>query len=292
MNFQELLEKDQFLIIAELEPPKGVDTSEFLKHADSLRGRAHAILVPEMSGAIMRMGSIGASYLLKQKGVEVIVNMNCRDRNRLALQADMLTVFSLGLANLSICEGDEIGSGDHIEAKPVNDLDVVGMLEAIKKLQKGIDLAGNDLSGIPEFCVGSEVNAGFKGGALEVEAMEMEKKIKAGANYFFTPTMYDLKILEDFMKKVAPFKVPVFPRVTILNSVGMARFMCRHMDGVLIPEEILDKLGKSPDKVKEGIVIAAETIQKLQNVCQGVLLVAIGGQERLATVVDQVGLTA
>jgi 5,10-methylenetetrahydrofolate reductase len=293
MSFQELLDKNQFLIIAELEPPKGVDTSDFLKHADSMRGRAHAVLVPEMSGAIMRMGSIGASYLLKQKGIEAIVSMNCRDRNRLALQADMLSIFSLGLENLSVSEGDEITSGDHIEAKPVNDLDVVSMLEAVKKLQKGIDLAGNDLSGIPQFCVGSEVNAGLTGGALEVEVMEMEKKIKAGANYFFTPTMYDLKALESFVKKVAPFKVSVFPRVTILNSVGMARFMCRHMDGVLIPEEVLNRLGKAPDKTKEGIAIAAETIQKLQNICQGVLLVAIGGQERLAAVVDQVGsLTA
>ena len=289
MSFQELLDKDQFLITTELEPPKGVDASDFLKHADSLRGRAHAVLVPEMSGAIMRMGSIGASYLLKQKGIEAIVSMNCRDRNRLAIQADMLSIFSLGLENLSVSEGDDITSGDHIEAKPVNDLDVVSMLEAVKKLQKGIDLAGNDLSGIPQFCVGSEVNAGLTGGALEVEVMEMEKKIKAGANYFFTPTMYDLKALEGFVKKVAPFKVSVFPRVTILNSVGMARFMCRHMDGVLIPEEVLNRLGKAPDKTKEGIAIAAETIQKLQNICQGVLLVAIGGQERLAAVLDQMG---
>ncbi len=289
MSFQELLDKDQFLITTELEPPKGVDASDFLKHADSLRGRAHAVLVPEMSGAIMRMGSIGASYLLKQKGIEAIVSMNCRDRNRLAIQADMLSIFSLGLENLSVSEGDDITSGDHIEAKPVNDLDVVSMLEAVKKLQKGIDLAGNDLSGIPQFCVGSEVNAGLTGGALEVELMEMEKKIKTGANYFFTPTMYDLKALEGFVKKVAPFKVSVFPRVTILNSVGMARFMCRHMDGVLIPEEVLNRLGKAPDKTKEGIAIAAETIQKLQNICQGVLLVAIGGQERLAAVLDQVG---
>ena len=293
MDFQELLDTDQFLLVAEMEPPKGTDTSLLQKQAESLKGRAHAILVPEMKGAIMRMGSLGASCFLKQKGIEAIVSMNCRDRNRLAIQADMLSIFSLGLENLSVSEGGDITSGDHIEAKPVNDLDVVSTLEAVKKLQKGIDLEGNDLSGIPQFCVGSEVNAGLTGGALEIEVMEMEKKIKAGANYFFTPTMYDLKALEDFVKKVAPFKVSVFPRVTILNSVGMARFMCRHMDGVLIPEEVLNRLGKAPDKTKEGITIAAETIQKLQNICQGVLLVAIGGQERLAAVLDQVGsLTA
>ena len=289
MRFQELLDTTQFLMVAELESPKGVDTSDLLRQADSLRGRANVVLVPEMSGAIMRMGSMGASSLLKQKGIETIVSMNCRDRNRLAFQADMLSAFALGLENVFVSEGDEITSGDHIEARSVNDLDVAGLLEATRKLQKGIDLAGNDLMGIPRFCVGSEVNAGLEGGALEVEVMGMEKKIKAGAQYFFTPTIYDLKAFESFMKKVAPFKVPVFTRVTILNSVGMARFMCRHVDGVIIPEEILNRLGKAPDKTKEGIAIAADTIKKLRDICRGVLLVAIGGQERLAAVLDRVG---
>jgi methylenetetrahydrofolate reductase (NADPH) len=289
MSFKELLDSSKFLLVAQLEPPKGADTSEFSTHAGSLKGRAHALLVPEMSGAIMRMGSIGASHLLKQKGIETISQINCRDRNRLALQADLLSAFALGLENVLVSEGEEITSGDHLEARPVKDLDVMGLLDATKKLQKGIDLAGNDLTGAPQFCIGAEVNAGLEGSALEVEVLEMEKKIKAGAQYFFTPPIYDLKVFEGFMKKVAPFKAPVFPQVTILNSVGMARFMCRHMDGVLIPEEVLDRLGKAPDKIKEGIAIAADTIKRLQEICRGALLVAIGGEERLAAVLEQAG---
>ena len=246
MALENLLDGEQFFLVAELEPPKGVDTAEFEKNAEALRGRVQAVLVPEMSGAIMRMGSLGASHLLQKKGIETIVSMNCRDRNRLALQADMLSAFALGLENLVIVEGDHISGGDHMDAQAVNDLDLISALEASKKLQKGVDLAGNELAGMPRFNVGSEVNAGLTGSALEVEVMGMEKKIKAGAQYFFTPTMYDLKAIEDFMKKVAPFKIPIFPQVTVLNSVGMARFMCRHMDGVLIPDEILDRLGKAP----------------------------------------------
>ena len=288
MSFRKLLSSDQFINIAELEPTKGIDTSDLLMHADSLKGRAHAVLTTEMSGAILRMGSMGASFLLKQKGIETIVNMNCRDRNRLALQADLLSSYALGLENLFISQGDEITSGDHIEAKPVNDLDITGLLEALKKLQKGIDMAGNDLAGIPEFCVGSEANAGQQDGALEVEIMDMEKKIKAGANFFFTSSIYDLKVLENFIKKASPFKVPVFPRITILNSVGMARFMCRHMDGVIIPDEVIDRLAKAPDKTKEGISIAADTIRQLHGFCRGALLVAVGRQERLSQVLEQV----
>ena len=289
MSFKELLDSGKFLMVVQLEPPKGADTSELIKHADSLKGRAHALLVPELSGAIMKMGSIGASYLLKQKGMETIAQVNCRDKNRLALQADLLSVSALGLENVLVSEGDDVTSGDHIEARPVKDLDVMGLIDATKKLQKGIDLAGNDLTGTPQFCIGAEVNAGLEGSALEVEVLEMEKKIKAGAQYFFTPTIYDLRAFENFMKKVAPFKVPVFPQVTILNSVGMARFMSRHMDGVVIPEEILDRLGKSPDKMKEGIAIAADTIKSFKDLCRGALLVAIGGEERLTAVVEQAG---
>ena len=288
MALENLVGGEQFLLIAELEPPKGVDTAEFEKNAEALRGRVQAVLVPEMSGAIMRMGSIGASHLLKQKGIETIVSMNCRDRNRLALQADMLSAFALGLENLMLVEGDQISGGDHIDAQPMKDLDLISALEVSKKLQKGVDAAGNELAGPPRFIVGSEVNAGLSGSALEVEVMGMEKKIKAGAQYFFTPTIYDLNAIEGFMKKVAPFKIPIFPRVTVLNSVGMARFMCRHLDGVLIPDGTLDRLGKAPDKTKEGIAIAADAIKAIRAIAGGVLLVAIGGQERLTAVVEQI----
>ena len=288
MHFENLLDTNKFLIIAQIEPPKGIDTAEFVKYADFIKGRVHAVLVPEQSGAIMRMGAIGASALLKQKGLVPIVNFHGRDRNRLALQADLLSAFSLGLENLFISKGDDITSGDHIEAKPVNDLEEVVLLETIKKLQKGTDLLGNELSGAPKFCVGSEVNAGLQRGALELEILGMEKKIKAGANYFFTPPLYDLNVFEQFLQKVAPFKVPVFPQVIILKSVGMARFMSRHVEGVVIPEEIISRLSKAPDKIKEGIAIAAETIQRLKNLCRGVLLVAIGEEERLPAVLDQI----
>jgi 5,10-methylenetetrahydrofolate reductase len=290
MRFQELIDSDEFLVITELEPPKGIDTAPFLKHAESLKGRAHAVLVPEMNGAIMRMGALGSSVMLKQKGIEPIVNIHCRDRNRLALQADVLTASALGLENITVTAGDEITSGDHLDAKAVNDLDVLDLLETINKLQRGTDMMGNELLGIPSYNIGSDVNAGLQRGALELEVLEMEKKIKAGANYFFTPTIYDVGAFKKFMDKVGQFKVPVFPRITILKSVGMARFMGRHMEGVLIPDDVIDRLAKSPDKAKGGIEIAGDTIKALQDVCRGVLLVAISGEERLSAVLDHAGL--
>lgn len=289
MSFQDLLKTDQFLLIAELEPPKGSDTSLLLKQAERLKGRVHSIFLPEMKGAIMRMGSLGASFYLRQKGIEVITEINCRDRNRLALQSDILSASALGINNLFISTGDDITSGDHIEAKPVNDLEAISLLEAVKKLKQGTDLMGNDLLGTPQFCVGAEVNGGLVRDALEQEIEGMEKKIEAGAEYFVTPTNYDMKSFENFMKKAAHLKIPVFPQLIILKSVGMARFMSRHMEGITIPEEVIDRLSKAPDKIKEGIGIAADTIQSLKGLCPGVLLVSIGDEERLPAVLDLAG---
>ena len=194
------------------------------------------------------------------------------------------------MENITVSAGDEITSGDHLDAKVVNDLEVVELLEAINKLQRGTDMMGNELLGTPHYNVGSDVNAGLQRGALELEVLQMEKKIKSGANYFFTPTIYDVAAFKKFMNKVGSFKVPVFPRITILKSVGMARFMGRHMEGVLIPESVIDRLAKSPDKAKGGIEIAGDTIKELQEFCRGVLLVAIGGEERLSAVLDHAGL--
>ncbi len=289
MRFEELLGSDQFIITAQLEPSKGTDTTALLRNADMLRGRAHALLVPEMSGAIMRMGSLGAACLLKQKGLEPIVTMNCRDRNRLALQADALSAAALGLEVLCVREGVPVTSGDHIDAAPVKDLDVIGLLDAIRKLQKGTDLAGNDLAGAPGFCVGSEVNVGLSGGALEVEIKDVERKIRAGAAFFFTNPVYDFSLLEGFIKRVEHFKVPILAQVMILKSVGMARFMESHMEGVVIPDEVITRLRKAPDKTREGVALAADSIRKLQGLCRGALLTAVGEEERLASVLDMAG---
>jgi methylenetetrahydrofolate reductase (NADPH) len=289
MRFEELLATQQFLVVAQLEPSKGTNTTALLRNADMLRGRAHALLVPEMNGAIMRMGSLGASFLLRQKGLEPVVTMNCRDRNRLALQADALSAAALGLETVYVREGEPVASGDHIDASTVKDLDVIGLLDALRKLQKGTDLAGNDLAGAPRFCAGAEVNVGLSGGALEVEIQVMERKIRAGASFFFTNPVYDFDRLESFMRRVEPFKVPILPQVMLLKSVGMARFMESHMEGVAIPDDVIARLRKATDKLREGVALAADSIRRLQGLCRGALVVAVGDEERLAQVLELAG---
>src|SRR4030042_1833487 len=222
MTFKERLDSGKFAVVVELQPPKGNDLSEVYENAELLRGRVDAINVPDLQNSIMRLGSLSLCALLKTKGIEAIFNLSCSDRNRLALQSELLNASALGLTNVLVLQGEHPSIGDHFEAQPVFDLDVIGLLGAAKRLQEGYDLMGNDLKGKPRFFVGTQVNAAAKGHILDLEVMDMEKKIRQGVDFFFTGSIYEPGLLETFAKKVAHFKVPIIVGITLLKSVGMA----------------------------------------------------------------------
>jgi 5,10-methylenetetrahydrofolate reductase len=290
MTFKECLDSKRFAVIVELQPPKGSDISEVFQNADLLKGRVDAVNVPDLQNAIMRLGSLSVCALLKAKGMEVIYNLSCSDRNRLALQSDLLSAAALGLKNILLLQGDHPSIGDHFEAQPVFDLDVTGLLGAAKRLQEGYDLMGNDLLGKPKFCVGTMVNAAAKGHVLDLEVMDMEKKIRMGADFFFTHSVYDGNVFEAFVKKVAHFKVPIIVGITLLKSVGMARYVNKHMEGASIPDSIIDQLMKASDKRQASVEIAGQLIKTLKPLCQGVQIIPIGWENLVPAILDQVGL--
>ena len=290
MTFKECLDSGKFVVVAELQPPKGNDISEVFQNADLLKGRVDGINVPELQNAIMRLGSLSVCALLKAKGMEVIFNLSCSDRNRLALQSELLSASALGLKNVLILQGDHPSIGDHFEAQPVFDLDVIGLLGAARRLQEGYDLMGNDLQGKPQFCVGTYVNAAAKGHVLDLEIMDMEKKIRSGADFFFTHSVYDVSLFEAFVKKVAHFKVPIIVGITLLKSVGMARYVNKHVEGASIPDPIIDRLMKSSDKQQTSIEIAGDLMKSLRPLCQGVQIVPIGWENLIPALLDHVGL--
>jgi len=290
MTFKECLDSGKFVVVAELQPPKGNDVSEVFQNADLLKGRVDAINVPELQNAIMRLGSLAVSALLKAKGMEVIFNLSCSDRNRLALQSELLSASALGLKNVLILQGDHPSIGDHFEAQPVFDLDVIGLLGATKRLQEGYDLMGNDLQGKPQFCVGTYVNAAAKGHVLDLEVMDMEKKIRSGTDFFLTHSVYDVSLFEAFVKKVAHFKVPIIVGITLLKSVGMARYINKHVEGASIPDPIIDRLMKASEKQQASIEIAGDLMKSLRPLCQGVQIVPIGWENLIPALLDHVGL--
>ena len=290
MTLKERLDSGKFAVVVELQPPKGNDLSEVHEYAELLKGRVDAVNVPELQNAIMRLGSLSVCTLLKAKGMEVIFNLSCSDRNRLALQSELLNASALGLMNVLVLLGDHPSIGDHFEAQPVFDLDVVGLLGAVKRLQEGYDMMGNDLKGKPQFFVGTQVNAAAKGHVLDLEVMDMEKKIRTGADFFFTNSIYDVSLFEPFVKKVAHFKVPIIAGITLLKSVGMARYVNKHVEGVSIPDSIIDQLMKASDKQEASIKIAGDLIRQLRPLCHGIQIIPIGWEKLVPALLDHVGL--
>ena len=290
MSLKERLESGKFAVVAELQPPKGNSLSELYEYAELLKGRVDAINVPDLQNAIMRLGSLSVCTLLKAKGLEVIYNLSCSDRNRLALQSELLNASALGLKNILVLQGDPPSIGDHFEARAVFDLDVMGLLNATKRLQEGYDLVGNDLQGKPQFCVGTLINAAAKGHVLDLEITDMEKKIRLGAEFFFTHSIYDVSLFEPFIKKAAQFKVPIIAGITLLKSVGMARYVNKHVEGAFIPDSVIDQLMKASDKQKASVEIAGGLIKTLKPLCQGVQIIPIGWEKQIPALLEYAGL--
>lgn len=289
MKLKRKLESGEFAILVEMEPPKGADASGMIFDATQVREDVDAFVVPEMSNAVMRMSSLGAAMLLQTRGMETVMQAGCRDRNRLALQADLLAGYACGVSNVMAVTGEEPGFGDHHEAKSVYDIDLIELLNTIKKMKSGRDMAGIDLAGSPEFLVGSTVKPGVSGDDLDNEIKEMQRRIEAGTDFFITPPVFDTGSIEAFMKKLGSSPVKVIPTVLLLKSVGMARYIDRHMDDVHVPGELIKRIQKAPDKVKECIVIAAESIDALKAAgFSGVMISTIGWENKLPQIISRI----
>jgi len=287
MNLHEKLATGEFLILAEMEPPKGVDVSLMVANATRVKGKVDAFVVPEMSNAVMKMSSLGGCMLLQGKGLETVMQTCCRDRNRLALQADLLAAQALGITNVMATLGEDPSFGDHHKTRAVHDIDLLELLQAVQKLQSGRDMAGIELRGAPKFCVGSTVNAGASGGVLDLEIEEMDRKMAAGVQFFITPPVFDLQPFTRFMKRIADRGAKIIPTVLLLKSVGMARYMDRHLDHVHIPNDLILRIQKAPDKVRECVRIAGELVSALKETgCSGVLVSTIGWEDKLPNILE------
>jgi len=266
---------------------KGTDTTEMEEVAHLLKGRVDATNVTDQQSAVMRLGSLAVCHLLKEKGLEPIFQMTCRDRNRLALQSDLLSAYVLGIENVLAITGDLPALGDHPQAMPVFDLDSVQLLQVIKTLNEGHDMVGNELKGKPNFFPGAVVNPGADTeAAFELQIIKMEKKIEAGARFFQTQAIYEVDRFAKFMKRVEGFGVPILAGIIPLKSVGMARFMNKNVAGVFVPENLIKKMADAKDKTQTGIEIAASLAKELKGLSQGVHIMAIGWEKKVPAILD------
>ena len=290
MNFAEKLKSGKFIVTSEIGPLKGINTEEMLADAELLRGRVDGFNVTDLQSSVMRLGSLAVCHLLKEKGLEPILQMTCRDRNRLALQSDLLSAYTLKIRNVLILTGDYTTLGDHPQAKPVFDLDSVQLLNAAKGLMNGCDMVGNELSGSPDFCLGAVVTPEAE--PMELQLLKMEKKIAAGAKFFQTQAIYDLQKFETFIKQAEKCKIPILGGVVLLKSAGMAKYMNANVAGVSVPENFIKKMAeaKKEDRVKVSTEIAVEIIKGLKNLCAGVHIMPIGWEKKVPLILDAAGL--
>jgi len=290
MKLSERFKQGKFVVTCEVGPPKGIEIKGLLDELEPLRNKVDAFNVTDLQSSVLRVGSMATCRLLKDKALEPIMQLTCRDRNRLGLQSDVLSAAVLGIENLLCLTGDHPKLGDHPDAMPVFDLDSVQLLLAIKELMSGKDMAGNELAGQPpQFYLGAVVNPGAD--PLEPQIIKMAKKVAAGAEFFQTQAVYEVDKFALFCEKVKHLNVPVMAGLVFLKSPAMAKFMNANVAGIHVPDEIIDELAAVPKekRVEKSMEISARLIRELKDLCQGIHIMPLGWEKHVSGVLELSG---
>ena len=290
--FQKAIKSGKFVVTCEIAPAKGTNLEKMTHHIELLKDKVDAMNVTDHQSSVMRYPSLGGALLVKEMGGEPILQMTCRDRNRLALQADLLFASSRGINNVLCLTGDSVMLGDHKEAKSVFDLDSSQLLAAVRKMEKGKDLSGNDLDGAVRFCAGAIVTP--EANPLEPQLIKFEKKIEAGAEFIQTQAVYDFDKFSSFMDYARQFRVKILVGIILLTSAPMARFMNKNIAGVNVPQALIDEMASAPKggALAKGIEIAGRMIRQIRDekMCDGVHIMAIGKEETVPDIMAAAGL--
>lgn len=289
-SFQAAARSGQFLITAEVAPPKGGDPTHMLQMARLLKGRVHGVNITDGSRAVLRMSSLAASVLLQREGIEPICQVACRDRNCIGLQADLMGAQALGIYNILALTGDPVKAGDHPTARPVFELESVRLLQLIGKLNSGMDFNEKPLpDGATELFAGAAIDP--QCGSWSGLQSRFERKLAAGAQFFQSQLITDFDRLEKFMTQIAAdCNKPILAGIFLLKSAKNAQFINRNVPGVQIPDFIIDRLAAAADPLQEGVQIAAEQVKLAQQLCQGVHLMAVKREDLIPQILDLAGI--
>ena len=292
MRITELFDNGEFVVTAEVGPPKGIHLEHLVAEAKEYLSDLHAVNITDNQSSVMRTSTLATCVALKNAGLNPILQLTCRDRNRIALQSELLGAAMLGIDNILCLTGDHTKMGDHPGAKPVFDLDSVSLLHAACQLEKGVDLGGQALVGEPpKFAKGAVVSPCSD--SVDAQLVKMERKVMAGAEYFQTQAVFEPEKFFSFMEKAKQFGKPVQLGVIIPKSAGMAKFMNQNVAGVHVPQTIVDALAADRERAKAGITgveIAAQIIKECRPYCQGVHIMALGWEDKVPALLELAGL--
>ena len=315
---KDALESGKFGVTAEMAPPKGYDFAEQMEAAEVLKGKVHAVNVTDMQSACLKATGLGLCIKLKQAGVEPILQMTGRDRNRMALMGDALAAAGFGIDTMLALTGDHPVVGDCRDSKPVYDLDSVGILNMLSLMEEtGRDCGGNPLEGnvvdkdsgeitdksaTPKFYKGAAVTPVYEPMFLQIN--KLKQKVDAGAKYVQTQGIFDLDYFKRFMDEVdkAGIKTNIMAGIIPLKAAGMAKYMNQNVPGIAVPQSMIDRLAAAAAEGKEkgikglpakvGMEMAAEMIAKIkeENICPGVHIMAIGAEKNVPTILEMAGI--
>ena len=292
MKITELFDRGEFVVSAEVGPPKGINVDEVVEEAKKYLSGITAVNVTDNQSSVMRLGSLATCKKLLDAGLNPIYQLTCRDRNRIALQSDLLSAAMFGIENLLLLTGDHTTLGDHPQAKPVFDLDSVSLLYTVGQLEKGVDLGGNALVGEPpKFAKGAVVSPCSD--SVDAQLAKMERKVLAGAEYFQTQAVFEPEKFISFMEKAKQFGKPVQLGIIIPKNAGMCRYMNNNVAGVHVPDDMLAELAADKERAKAGITgveIAARVIKECRPYCQGVHIMALGWERHVPALLEQAGI--
>lgn len=293
-KFKEALDSGKFVVTAEVGPPKGTNIEETLHHIDLLKDRVDGINSTDNQSSVMRICSLATCAIIKQRGGDPILQMTCRDRNRMGLESDLLGANVLGIENVLCLTGDYISVGDHLDARPVFDLDSVQLVQAVRMMEEGRDLGGNELNAPIKFCCGAIVTP--EADPIEPQLMKYEKKVKAGIEFVQTQAIYDIDNFKKFMEyaRKVDSNVRILAGIVLLTGAGMARYMNANVPGIFVPDALIEEL-KSAEKgkaIQKGIEIAGRMIKQLkdESICDGVHIMAIGREGLVPDILAEAGL--
>ena len=293
-KFKQWLNSGKFVITSEISPPKGTNMEKIYHHIDLLKDKVDGLNVTDHQSSVMHFPSLGGCLAIKDRGGEPILQMTCRDRNRIALQAELLLAYTKGIGNVLCLTGDAVVVGDHKEAKGVFDLDSVQLLKTIRQMESGKDLGGNDLDGAIEFCAGAIVTP--EANPIEPQLFKFEKKVEAGAEFFQTQAIYDLNNFAKFMQYARQFPVKILAGIVLLSSAKMAKYLTENVPGIFVPQNLIDELASVPkgEALNKGIEIAGRMIATLKKeaLCAGVHIMAIGREDVVPNILEAAGFSS
>ncbi len=290
MDFKKKLASDKFVVLAEMNIPKGIDISDLTVNTRLLKSRIDAIILPDMDNGIMHMSSIGSGVVMLRQGLEPLIHLCGRDRNRIALQGDLLSAHILGIRNLLVVQGEDMTNGDHQNARPVDDLDIPGLISMVDTLNNGTDLSGFELIGKPDFFTGFSIPPIIDDAHLDREIEKAKEKVDLGAQFIMTQPVFDLDYYSRILFKLNTLSIPILSSILLLKNVGMARYISINDPYLRLSEDIITRMRKSKDREGESIRIAGEMISRLKKESNGIKISALGWENRLPAILDEAEL--